>query len=291
MAVSRRVFLQALGAGASSAALGVAAPMPGWPPPSAVPAALGRALCAAPVLDRAGHASGWLFPDSIVELLSIEGDCYVTGAGRVARTHVQPLDHPGVGALPAVLPAWVEVHAPAAPLRCWAGPGAEHVSTVGHGGVLAAVDRLIAGDEVWLGVAESLNGALLGWTPALRWRKTPAAGPARVDHVLLEAAAGRLSAFGAGIQRGSWSAAVYPLVKSGRYSLRPGHRCGCWADAPGVPWLLSAGPLTLGGAYWHNAFATANHSLAWLGPDVHLPPVVARWLYLHLSEGAALEIV
>ena len=293
MAVSRRVFLQALGAGASSAALGVAAPPSGWlQPPRAAPAALGRALCAAPVLDRAGHVSGWLFPDSLVELLSEKGDAYITHAGRVARAYVQPLDRPGEGMLPAQLPAWVEVRASSAPLRRWADASAEHVGTVGHGGVLAAVDRLLVNDEEWLGVAAAPDGVLLGWTPALRWRETPvAAGPALADHLLLDAAAGRLSAFGAGGGRWEWAAAVRPLVKSVRYPLRPGRHCGCWQGAPGVPWLLSAGPLTLGGAYWHNAFGPGSPGQAWLGPDVHLPPAAARWLYLYLSEGAALEIV
>lgn len=239
-----------------------------------------------------------LWPDSIVTLAGASAGWYRTASGFVERGAIQPVArHSPTEAAPASTPPfWAEVAGPVAAVRRWCAADAPLVTRIGHGGtarIIAAPPPGAASGPSWYGLADD-TGALLGWTQAAHWQPVhlEAEGAtlrleiARRDSQLTVFVGGR-PALRAPIAAGSrLEPGAYPLSRA-RIAGAPLALVEYGDDALyGAPWQLDlGGQYRLTGAYWHNRFG------GWApGPDVQVPPFLARWLYAQTGPGSVVYI-
>jgi hypothetical protein len=241
---------------------------------------LGRALFPLtlhqhPVPDAPISAS--LLADSTVPLWGQHGAWYQTAQGWGLRQHLQPIA-PLATPLPiAALPAWAQVNAPVAAIRQWAAPNAPLLGRVGHGGVVAVIDRL--GD--WLGV--QVGEGQLGWTQATHWSDLAMIDVTdHVQTITIDQAKGELMAYdvrermvirapltlGQTLSRGLWPS--QPQAVGGL------NVSSAWGQQFGAAFGLQFGPYALMGVHWHNHFGDGSLQV---GPSVQVAPSTARLLW------------
>jgi hypothetical protein len=251
--------------------------------------AWGRTLCfTTPSAGPGGVPRASLLPDSVIRILGHEAGWYVTSAGHIDKQHLQPMYALPSEAAPVSVPAWLEVCAPSAVVRAYATGEAPSRAHIGHGGIARAVEYLppAGTGEGWYGIADD-TGALIGWSPAKRWRRLEIPDGERiVDLMVIDRAQQTMTALSAAQPVATFRTAVGTRVHSDSYVLASRHLCMPGMAKAGAPWAMTTlnGP-TLVGAYWHNSFGSASD-----GDAVELPPLAARWLYGHVADQVGLIV-
>lgn len=256
----------------------------------------GRALSAAPVYAHpdSQHAPiCQLWPDSVHSLLTQKADWYHIPEGYVSRTALQPMFATPQPTAAFALAQPVMVTGPVAVVRKEADIQAAIHTRIGHGGILQVVDYLPQdiGVQAWLGLADE-NGQFIGWSQPAAWSPLSlmASPKSTVTHLLVNRHKQQISAEN---EKGVLLEAPIttgPSLKAGRYALT--HRqlfSSTTLDTTpyyGLPFTLKAeGELFMAGAYWHNQFGRPA-----AGPAIQLSPVLAQWLYQHVSETASITV-
>lgn len=301
---SRRQFLHLAGVTLLAAHLpGFAALAEAAASAPAVAVQQGRTLLPASVHARPSADAavvGRLWPDSIVPLADASAGWYRTAGGFVERGAVQPVARrsPTEAAPAPAPPFWAEVAGPVAAVRRWCAADAPLVARIGHGGtaqVVAAPPPGAAGGPPWYGLADGA-GALLGWTQTAQWRpvRPEAEGEGAALRLEIARRDSQLTVFVGERPALRAPVAAGARLEPGRYPLRRARVAGPplalveYGDGAlyGAPWQLDlGGQYWLTGAYWHNRFG------GWApGPDVQVPPFLARWLYAQTGPGSAADI-
>lgn len=285
--LSRRQFLQMTGMTlAASALLTFEQQIAAFGLPAEI---WGRTLCFTTASAAAGDTPrASLLPDSIMRILSHEAGWYVTSAGHIREQHLQPMYALPSEAAPVTVPAWLEVCAPSAVVRAYAAGEAPSRAHIGHGGIARALEYLPPSGtgEGWYGISDD-TGALLGWSPAKRWRSVEIPDSKRIiDLMVIDRAQQTLTALSAAQTVAAFRTAVGTRVRADSYVLASRHLCMPGMTKVAAPWALTTlnGP-TLVGAYWHNSYGSASD-----GDAVELPPLAARWLYCHVADQASLIV-
>ncbi len=276
--LSRRQFLQFSGIAVLGQALGFDIPESSH---------FGRAFAATPIYHTPdGKVSRHLWPDSVTPLLSATESWYQVAAGYVKRTDLQPITYDPTGQQPALIQpnTWATVNAPSASIRAWCAADAPLVTHIGHGGVLMITDYL-PGDPAWYGVGYSA-GEIIGWSQAVQWRQAKLqANPTNPLDIVVKQRVMTIYADGKAIAQTSVATSASTLP-GGSYQITPGLPGSPQAGYQGTPWLLYWGnQFTLSGVYWHNRFGSVVN-----GPTIQTTPIMAQWLYTHLSPNSRLII-
>jgi hypothetical protein len=290
---SRRQFLQLAGIGLLGSQISPArlfyAPMPNLPLVQ-----MGRTLAAAPIYSAPVAQNPiieHLWPDSVVPIQESQGAWYKLPQGYALKTALQPM---ALYETPAQIEKpifWGEVAGPVAPVRQWCAANAPLITRIGHGGVAQIIDYLPGESTSWYGVAAE-NGDLLGWSQATHWRRvtsentnaTPFELEINQQNQTLIVYEDRSAVLSAPISTGQFlNPGTYPL-QSGKMS------SSLNGEFHGVPWQIRLGEdYRLNGVYWHNDFGAETCSTP--GPAVQVMPMLARWLYHHLSDKGFVTIV
>jgi len=249
---------------------------------------MGRALAATPVLRSPNTAViAHLWPDSVVPIQASTTDgWYKLAEGYVLKSALQPMalaETPPQVEQPTF---WAEVTAPAAAVRQFCAVDAPLVTRIGHGGVAQVID-LLPGEPSWYGVADE-NGALLGWTQTVHWRRVEDIHDAAPYHLeidqqrqILTIYQNQIAGLRAPISIGKpLTPGIYPLQRGSMGS-------GISENFHGVPWQIHiGGGYNLNGVYWHNQFGSAMP-----GSAVQVTPILARWLYQSIGDNGFVTIV
>jgi hypothetical protein len=290
--LSRRNFLQMAGIAVLSSQFAPLLDLTSARVPT-LDAVYGRALEAAAVLDAQGRPVARLWPDSILPIVDTHSETYRIESGWVDKTELQPMM--AYSENPAPLPAppyWAEVAGAVAAIRQQCAAEAELVTRIGHGGVLRVVDAMTdgRGGVDWLGV-EGGDGVWLGWTQAQHWRAVDDGWrDARNGRLEINLAEQTMTAFEDDRKVLRASISTGNGAGTGEYRISGRQAAGMFGDAGrqfyGVAWPVSIeGMGAVGGVYWHNDFGKPAH-----GPTVQVSPLVARWLYEWLGDGATVVI-
>lgn len=300
--LSRRQFLHLAGVTLLAAHLPDAAALIGAAADAApeLTAQQGRALLAASVHARphaAAPVTGRLWPDSVVTIADAGAGWYRVAGGFVERGALQPVAccQPAGPVVAPTPPFWAEVAGPVAAVRGWCAADAPLITRIGHGGtaqVIAAPPPGAASAPRWYGLADEA-GALLGWAQAAQWQPAqvrPGGAALRLEITRrhqLAVFVGERPALRAAVAAGT-------RLKPGTYPLRRARIAGPplalveydSAALHGAPWQLDLGEqYRLTGAYWHNRFG------GWApGPDIQVPPFLARWLYQQAGPDSVVRI-
>lgn len=284
MTLSRRTFLQATGIAFAATQLERLGPLAALTDDTTVK---GRVLEAV----RVGGQTLW--PDTVVAILRADAQRYRLRDGWVERQAIQPMFLEGTTRPLQTTPAYIEVHAPVAPVYSRASADTPPLLRVGHGGVLAVRESLRNAENTvdWLGV--ELDGGKLGWVQADRVQTVEVQSdgivPPAIDSLRLEPAYQHLTLYSAGerllttpVSTGTDTMLVPGVVAIG--TLSP-HALRRDAMPQSLSWILGFGGQLVAGVTEHNRFGTPQP-----GPDIQLPLPVARWLYAALTPHARLEI-
>lgn len=290
MMLSRRYFLQLVGASVASTALH---------PISRLMAVVndqpykGRALSPLSVYGTPHTTStpiARLWPDSVTAIIHQQDEWYQIPSGWVRREGVQPMlpYDPQTYVFNAAAPFWAEVAAPVAPIRAYCAADAPLVTRVGYGGVLRVIDALPGEPNGWYGVADA-QGELMGWTQGVFWR--PVAIETENEegrtlhinqrHHLMSAYEGDNLVLEVPFSSGR-------ALNAGTFQALRGAVGGETVSGyQGVPWQTVFGDgQTIAGAYWHNGFGQAVEG----GPAIQLTPLLARWVYGWLGDDAHIVV-
>jgi hypothetical protein len=291
MRLSRRGFLQAVGVTVAASQLGALAPL----------AALAEHPLMGRVLEPVTLGGATLWPDAVVRILDADETRYRLPQGWVAASAVQPLFLDAPTTPMQSVPAYVEVHAPAAPVYQNAAVGAALLAHIGHGGVLGVRDALHneAGAVEWVAVRLAQT---TGWVQAARVRaaepepraqlaQPPAGAAATVDRLVVDRTRQTLTARSDAqillTTRISTSAAnALRAEETSLYSAAPTQALPDSTSHVQSWWLRARNGFELSGVYWHNGFGTPQP-----GPDIQLPVAVARWLYGVVQPRTMLVVV
>jgi hypothetical protein len=286
MTLSRRGFLQAAGISLAASRWGAFSP-------------LATLAAGAPfkgrVLEPISMGGQALWPDSVVTILDADSARYRLERGWVLQSTLQPMSV-DQSAFDGTWPSTAfdaEVSAPLAVVYVCADAASNPIARIGHGGVLTVVQHLPdeAGNICWLGV--QTTGSMLGWTQAAHWQPALSRpSSANVDTIRIDHARQRLTALSGDDVLLATAISTSPdrhfePLQSIIDRWLPHLDHSQPAEYSGIPWALtSASGHTMAGAYWHNRFGTPQP-----GPDIQLPPAVAKWLYLSVTPDVTLEIM
>ncbi len=250
----------------------------------------GRTLAPLTVTRADGSAGKLLLPDSVVPLLGVDGDRYLTSGGLLPRALVQPLTvTPKHGAAPA-LPFLAEVCAPAAAVRASCAADAPLLGRIGHAGTATIRSRLSdgRGGAAWYEVE---TGDISGWSPSSLWTPVdPFEISTRPRSVIIDRARQTLTVMDGDSIALQALVSVAPEAAARSAAVSGRQPSGPVSDGSGVqqgaPWLLrlDSGEL-LGGSTWHNRFGSSTPGML-----AQMPPQVARWLYGALADGSTVAI-
>lgn len=283
--ITRREFLALAGISAAAAALD-AVPHSLMPSASAKPVT-GRVLRATSLRSVFGEPLRTLFPESVVFIEAEHDGWYWLPEGRAARRDIQPVElkaHRPV----EVLPAQVEVTAPAARLRRWSAPDAPAIASVGHGGVLFAVDRLTCAFGEWILLADGPDARPIGWSEARRWGPADGESIAGVERVIADRRTARVT-----VQEavGSWSVRgrIASCVPAGLSIIERAEPVAS-DEHVGIPWQMRAGTRRIHGVYWHNEFGDVCSPGDSAQAIIELPPAAAKRIFSGLNATTLLEV-
>jgi hypothetical protein len=193
-------------------------------------------------------------------------------------------------------PFWAEVSGPAAAVRQWCAADAPLVARIGHGGTAQVIRRLPPGSpgaSPWYALAAA-DGSLLGWTQTAHWQPVRLAENDSALHLELTRSDRQLTVFAGTRPVLRAAAAAGAPLQPGAYPLRRASVAGPPLALVeydhhalyGAPWQLDlGGRYRLTGAYWHNRFGGDAP-----GPDIQVPPFLARWLYAQAGTGSVINI-
>lgn len=289
-ALSRRVFIQQAGVASAGALIGVTV---GAAETSASVPDLserwGRAFAVTPVRNAPDHHAPLvrtLHPDAVtpIQQAVAEGRWYQLPDGYVPRPSLQPITPVTATAAHHALNSgtYVEVAAPASAVRGWAGAHAPIRARLGHGAVVYVADSIVDDRGMrWLGVTESHDMPLVGWSPAAHYAPLHTAHKTTSNLRLnIEIASAQMSV----IHRDRRLAHVPAVLSQDETPIPFG--------TPHRLTLMSAGlTILMHGVYWHNDFvreAQETRSMNEITGKVRLelPTYAARWLWTLCANDA-----
>jgi len=236
-----------------------------------------------------------LSTNSPIEILGGRGDHFITHWGTLPQLALQPMPHySSSGRSFAVVQGdVVQVTSTHAPLYQYASYHSPFRSTLGHGGILHAVDQLTDEDESWIQVAD-VNHEPLGWSPVehwARWEDVPKLGMVGKERWILDPSAHRIQ-----LQDGTHTLATFPVnhphdLSRGMFTLALAPLGGyTLADRIGVPCLgelkTPLKPYLVHGVYWHHDFGR-GHAL----PTLEVSIEASHWLRATLRHLSNIEVV
>lgn len=191
--------------------------------------------------------------------------------------------------VPSEYPQLMQVVVPNAVLHQRCDVLAPVLSTAGYGSGAWAVDFLPESDfgsAGWLHLCDDA-GRMLGWSQASHWRIVDAS-PAEMqfDRIRIDRQMQTMTLYQGYEAAVSWAVSTSDSAWTGQstaveWSVRAHEH-----DRP-LSWAIRLiNGIMIGGADWHNEFG-APHDTA----HVELHPYLAKWLYQHLAEKAAIDIV
>jgi hypothetical protein len=291
--LTRRQFLKRSGA---VALFGLNAPALAHVSDGEAPYMIGRVFTLADVFTRPDPSSGVcgrLLPDAVVPILDTLETRRNGGWYRIA----QPAGYVPCQALQPILPysrpevvetvgdgLWAEVIAPYSAVQQWCAGPAPIVARLGFGAVVYVVDRLVDDHrQVWYGLSDAPDSALVGWSPALQYAPYAPWQPEKQDQLsALVLRRGELLVYGgrrllARIK--TYGPALTTMTTTIR-ALQPGAALNSVIPL-GLPWLMQlAGGPRVYGAFWHNRVGVARGDSL----DIELSTLAARWLYARLAN-------
>jgi hypothetical protein len=252
-----------------------------------------RALSAAPIYSQPNSsisAVTQLWPDSVYSLLAKRGEWYQLYEGYVHETAVQPMFTSTVTTRHFAPGTYASVTGPVAVLRHQADANATITGRIGHGGILRIADYLPEdiGAEAWLALADE-DGTFLGWSQPGAWSplSSDLAGDSQITRVIINRHTQQISAENAQGPLLKAPVTTGPNLRPGDYALSQRQLSAGSEVYHGLPYALYTGDsLLVAGAYWHNQFGRPTQE----GHPVQLSPIVAAWLYAHLSETALIRV-
>jgi hypothetical protein len=252
-----------------------------------VPETAGRTLVLSAVYrsTKADSFIGSLAQDTVIAITASHDDWYMTPTGFIRRENIQPI-LPFQPAEPEqAMNFWAEMIAPVSVLREWCSGAAPIMARLGYGAVLYMIDRLRddAG-ETWYGLADSPDGALIGWGYASHFARISEVSSTAHD---LSVTLGSRQMV---VYRGGQPIGVTPVYMPNLpaevttlHAVRPGGTLRSSESRIGAGWLMQTGSGTsLYSAYWHNFFGREAHPTA----AIELPTFAGRWLYALLGNAA-----
>lgn len=312
--LSRRHFLQLLGASAAALTLDpiqiLASPSAGVLHAAQAEKArfVGRTLTTTALYNTPTDAAptSQLMSNTVHHILSVQDDWFQLAQGFVNKRNIQPIpviDYAPPQSIDIALDTSlasanntaISVIAPSAAIRSTAHASAALIDTIGHGGIMRAIDYLppsFRGEVGWLGLSDH-TGGLLGWSQAHLWAEVDDAHlgqSATVKRLEIEQSAHQLHAY-----EGDQLILSAPI--SHAPSLQPAsadlttRQLSIFSSATpsvrGIPYALNfTNGTTLSGAYWHNSFgASADTAQA-----IQVPVYIARWLYHWLPNNTPLVV-
>ena len=285
MTLSRRGFLQVAGLTLAATQLDLFTPLAMLATNAPVK---GRVLESVSVGGKA------LWPDSVVTILEADETRYRLADGWLPRSAIQPmyLDALQNEVWPEAV-VFAEVHAPIVAVRRAASAAAPLLTRIGHGGVVFISRTLqdAEGRVEWLEIA--FEHDVSGWVQAAHVRPLTQGRTETVDRLVVDLARQQLTALS-----GETFVLSTPISTAPNAPLQRGethlHGLHAWTSWPlndsvyyGVPWTLQTARFEqLSAVYWHNRFGTPQP-----GPNVQLPPYVARWLFANTTFDARLTVI